>query len=145
MSDLLLEVDSNISLLDDSGLYDYESYFYKQHFLLNRPTTLLILLNRIKTHEELTEADRAAKPLINISKKLTPSNEPVFNVSAGQGQATWLIVSRLPKVDGIKGFKLSRGDTLKFGNYIICVKDFQEHAEIRTVEGPKPCFEIPAE
>lgn len=78
----------------------------------------------VKTLESLSIDERNdAIPLIRLQLHQSETSAPVFTIVPEQGQRFGLIVSKLEKQDGIKGYKLKRGDIFKIGKTKVYVKD----------------------
>lgn len=132
MTALTLTVEANTAIRDNFSLYDFDSSYYNhQNFTLKNPTTLFLSHNKVKPFEALPKSQHeVAVPLLKVQKQ-NSTKEPVLVLSAEEEQNIWLIVSRLPKINGIKGIKISRGDTFKIGKSKIYVKDIQEPSKVK--------------
>jgi hypothetical protein len=133
MKALTLTVEAKTSLREQYGLFDYDSYYYNRQSLnIKTNTTLTLSRQKVRPIEELTQTESAdCMPLLTLGKTLSKSNEPVFSVTSEVGHRVWLIVSCLPKENGVKGYKLMRGDTLRIGRSKLKVKEMQEPSKVK--------------
>lgn len=136
MKSLTLAVESSTAIRDDYGMYDYGSYYCNyQSFRFTDDTTLFLSSNKVK-HRDLVSKeaeDTEAVPLLRLHKL---SSDPAFMISAEQGQQAWLVVSHYGEEQGVKGFKLSKGDIFRIGRSKILVKELQKPSTIKSLKAP---------
>lgn len=132
MKALSLAIEANTAIRDNYGLFDYDSFYYNhQSFVVKTNVILTLSQNKVKPAEELLKAERdQAVSLLKLQKLQSSNDEAVYNITAEQGQRAWLIVNRLPKTQGVKGYKLKRGDTFKIGRSHIRVKEIKEPSRV---------------
>jgi hypothetical protein len=133
MKELTVTVEADTAIRDNFGLYDYDSFHYNHQSFKVKASTILCMFNsKIKPVECLSQAEFGHSiPLIKLQRQ---ASDQTFTVTTEQQQLAWLVVSQLPKEDGVKGCKLKVGDTFKIGRSLIRVKEIQRPSKARQLE-----------